>query len=77
VVENRALRRIFEPKRDIVTGGGRKLHNEELHNLYSSDDQVKEGEMGRACSTNIGEEECIKDIGGNSRRKETTGRTKT
>jgi hypothetical protein len=30
------LRRIFGPKRDGVTGGWRKLHNEELHNLYSS-----------------------------------------
>jgi hypothetical protein len=36
VFENRALRRIFGPKRDEVTGGCRKLHNEELHNLYSS-----------------------------------------
>jgi hypothetical protein len=36
VFENRVLRRIFEPKRDRVTGGWRKLHNEELHNLYSS-----------------------------------------
>jgi hypothetical protein len=34
--ENRVLRRIFGPKRDEVTGGWRKLHNEELHNLYSS-----------------------------------------
>jgi hypothetical protein len=33
---NRALRRIFGPKRDEVTGGWRQLHNEELHNLYSS-----------------------------------------
>jgi hypothetical protein len=33
--ENRVLR-IFGPKRDGVTGGWRKLHNEELHNLYSS-----------------------------------------
>jgi hypothetical protein len=33
--ENRVLRRIFGPKRDEVTGGWRKLHNEELHNLYS------------------------------------------
>jgi hypothetical protein len=31
VHENRVLRRIFGPKRDEVTGGGRKLHNEELH----------------------------------------------
>jgi hypothetical protein len=34
--ENRVLRRIFGPKRDEVTGGWRKLHNEELHNLYPS-----------------------------------------
>jgi hypothetical protein len=36
VFENRVFRRIFGPKRDEVTGGWRKLHNEELHNLYSS-----------------------------------------
>jgi hypothetical protein len=36
VFENRVLRRIFGPKRDEVTGGRRKLHNEELHGLYSS-----------------------------------------
>jgi hypothetical protein len=36
VFENRVLRRIFGPKRDEVTGGWRKLHNEELHKLYSS-----------------------------------------
>jgi hypothetical protein len=33
--ENRVLRRIFGPKRDVVTGGLRKLHNEELRNLCS------------------------------------------
>jgi hypothetical protein len=36
VFENRVLRSIFEPKRDEVTGEWRKLHNEELHILYSS-----------------------------------------
>jgi hypothetical protein len=36
VFENRVLRRIFGPKREEVTGGWRKLHNEELHGLYSS-----------------------------------------
>jgi hypothetical protein len=36
VFENRVLRRIFGPKRDEETGGWRKLHNEELHHLYSS-----------------------------------------
>jgi hypothetical protein len=35
VFENRVLRRIFGPKRGEVIGGWRKLHNEELHNLYS------------------------------------------
>jgi hypothetical protein len=34
--ENRVLRRIFGPKRDEVTGEWRKLHKEELHDLYSS-----------------------------------------
>jgi hypothetical protein len=34
VIENRVLRRMFGPKRDGVKGGWRKLHNEELHNLY-------------------------------------------
>jgi hypothetical protein len=33
--------------------------------------------MGRTCSTNRGEEECIQDIGGKARRKETNGKTKT
>jgi hypothetical protein len=36
VFENRVLRRIFGRKRDEVTGGWRKLHNEELYDLYSS-----------------------------------------
>jgi hypothetical protein len=36
VFENRVLRGICGPKRDEVTGGWRKLHNEELHNLYLS-----------------------------------------
>jgi hypothetical protein len=36
VFENRVLRRIFGPKSDEVTEGWRKLHNEELHGLYSS-----------------------------------------
>jgi hypothetical protein len=36
VFENRVLRRIFGPKRDEVTGEWRKLHNEELNDLYRS-----------------------------------------
>jgi hypothetical protein len=42
VFENRVLRRIFEPKWDEVTGECRKLHNEELHNLYSSPNIIRQ-----------------------------------
>jgi hypothetical protein len=42
VFENRVLRSIFEPKRDDVTEKWRKLHNEELHNLYSSPDIIRQ-----------------------------------
>jgi hypothetical protein len=42
VFENRVLRRLFGPKRDEVTGERRKLHNEELHNLYSSPDIIRQ-----------------------------------
>jgi hypothetical protein len=51
VFENRVLRGIFGPRRDEVTGEWRKLHNEELHSLYSSPDiirQVKSRRMGWA-----------------------------
>jgi hypothetical protein len=36
VFVNRLLRKIFGPDREEVVGGWRKLHNEELHNLYTS-----------------------------------------
>jgi hypothetical protein len=42
VFENRFLRRIFAPKTDEVTGDWRKLHNEELHNLYSSPNIIRQ-----------------------------------
>jgi hypothetical protein len=42
VFENRVLRRIFGPKWDEVTREWRKLHNEELHNLYSSPDIIRQ-----------------------------------
>jgi hypothetical protein len=40
-VKNRVLRRIFGPKRDEVTGEWRILHNEELHDLYTSSTIVR------------------------------------
>jgi hypothetical protein len=41
VFENRVLRRILGPKRGGVTGGWRKLHNKELHNLHSSSSIIR------------------------------------
>jgi hypothetical protein len=41
VFENRVLRRIFGPKREKVVGGWRRLHNEELHNLYISPNIIR------------------------------------
>jgi hypothetical protein len=70
VFENRVLRRIFGPKRDEVTGGWRKLHNEELHNLYSSPSIIRMIKSRRMKL--MGE-----DIGVKARRKETTRKIKT
>jgi hypothetical protein len=63
VFENRVLRRIFGQKRDEVTGEWRKLHNKELHDLYSSPSIIRiileEDEMGEPCGTNGGKEERV------------------
>jgi hypothetical protein len=79
VLENRVLRRIFGPKRYEVTGGWRKLHNDELHNLYSSPSIIR---MTKSKSmrwaghvTRMGEK--WNDIGVKARRKETISKIKT
>jgi hypothetical protein len=41
VFQNKVLRRIFGPKREKVTGDWKKLHNEELHKLYSSPNIIR------------------------------------
>jgi hypothetical protein len=67
VFENRVLRGIFGPKKDEVTGEWRKLHNEELHNLYSSPDII--GTQGRG-------EKSVQGFGGKAGRTVTTWKTK-
>jgi hypothetical protein len=80
VFENRVLRRIFGPKRDEVTGEWRKLHNEELHNLYSSPNIIRQIKSRRMRWTGhvarMGEERKVRSVGGKARRKETTWKTK-
>jgi hypothetical protein len=68
VFENRVLRRIFGPMRDEILRGWRNLHNEELHNLYTSANMIiinklKEGEVGRECNMNESEEKYIQNFG--------------
>jgi hypothetical protein len=70
VFENRVLRRIFGPKRDEVRGEWWKLHNEELHNLYSFMNIIRRivDEVDREFGTH-GREKCIKVLMGKSEGK--------
>jgi hypothetical protein len=67
VLQNRVLMRIFGPKRDDVIDW-RKLHNEKLHNLYSSPSIIRRSSQGdkmdRACSMHEGEKKYIQDFDG-------------
>jgi len=81
VFENRVLRRIFGPKRDEVTREWRKLHNEELNDLYCSPNIVRviksrRMRWGETCSTYGGEKRCIQGFGCETSGKETTWKTK-
>jgi hypothetical protein len=79
MLESRVLRRKFGPKRDEITGEWRKLHNEELHILYSSPDiirQIKSRRMRWAVHVARMGEESVQGFGGKARRKETTWKIK-
>jgi hypothetical protein len=80
VFENRVLRRVFGPKRDELMGEWRKLHSEELHNLYSSENiirQIKSRRMRWAGHVaRIGENRKLyKGLVGKFRKKTTTRKT--
>ena len=66
VFENRVLRKIFGPMRDEVTGDWRRLHNTNLHDLYSSSHMyVKKPNMIMgACGMYGREKRCIQGFGG-------------
>jgi hypothetical protein len=76
VFENRVLSRIFGPKRDELTREWRKLHNEELHNLYSSPNIIRMiksrrmGEMRNAYKILVGEREGKTPLGRHRHRWE-------
>jgi hypothetical protein len=82
VFKNKVRRRIFGPKREKVTGGWRKLHNEELRDLYSSPSIIRiinsrrmrwaghVARMGKKINA-------YRLLVGKARRKETTRKTKT
>jgi hypothetical protein len=75
VFENMVLRRIFGPRSDEVTGDWRKLHNEELNNLYSSPNIVRLIKSRRmrwaGYVSRMGEERgCIGSCWGNRRERD-------
>ena len=73
------LRRIFGPRRDEVTGEWRRLHNEELNDLYSSPNIVRVIKSRRmrwaGHVARMGEGRGVQDLGGETGGKETTGET--
>jgi hypothetical protein len=80
VFENKVLRRIFGPKRDEMKGGWRKLHNDELRDLYSSPSIVRIIKSSRTRwvgHVSRMEEERNAVIRGKTRGKESTRKTKT
>jgi hypothetical protein len=80
MLENRALRRIFGPNSDDVTGKWKNLHNEELHILYSSPSIVRQIKSRRIrCVGHVASmgEKRVQGFCGKAQRKETTRKTKS
>jgi hypothetical protein len=81
VFEIGVLRRIFWPKRDAIIGGWRKLHSEDLHNLYSLSNMIRMIKSrimrwaGHMALMGMKRNECIQDFGGKARYKETIKKT--
>jgi len=79
VFENMVLRRIFGPRRNKLTGEWRRLHNEDLNDLYSSPNIVQVIKWRRmrlvGHVARMGEERGCKGLGGETGWKETTGET--
>jgi hypothetical protein len=76
------LRRIFGPNSDEVTGEWRRLHEEELNDMYEvlltkyySGDQIEKNKMDGACSAYEGEKRRLQGLGVETRGKETTWKT--
>ena len=65
MLENRIVRKVFGSKREQGTGEWRRIHNEELYDMYCSPnikfsgDIIAKNEIGRACGTFGGQERCI------------------
>jgi hypothetical protein len=81
VSENRVLRRVFGPRRDEVTEKWRKLHNEELNDLYSLPNIVRVVKTRRmrwaGHGARWGGERCAQGFGGEAEWNETIGETQT
>jgi hypothetical protein len=76
VYVHRVLRKISGPTRDEVTDEQRRLHNEELHDLYSSSNAIRMIKSRSGLfSSHRGEERCTQGFGGEMRGKETTWKT--